>query len=47
MPELVYTPAANADLIDIAAWIESQSASLETAERFLERIMAQCESILL
>ena len=45
MSELVYMPAAIADLIAIALYIEEQSASLEAAERFVVRIMAKCQSL--
>ena len=45
MPELVFTPAANADLVAIALHIEEESANLETAERLVERIIAKCQAL--
>lgn len=43
MPELGFTPAANADLVDVARHIETESGSIETGERFVGRIIAKCE----
>ncbi len=45
MPELVFTPAANADLIAIAEHIEQQTGSLASAERYAGRILAKCTAL--
>lgn len=45
MPRLLLTPAAQASLIEIADYVESASGSLETAERFVLRLIEKCEEL--
>ena len=45
MPRLVLTPAAQANLIEIAGYIESASGSIDAAERFIERLLSRCEEL--
>ena len=45
MHELIFTPAANTDLIEIARQIELESGSLETSERFVGRVIDKCEAL--
>ena len=45
MRDLVLTPAAQADLIAIAEFIEPSNGDLETAERFIGRLLEQCRKI--
>jgi plasmid stabilization system protein ParE len=45
VPRLVLTPAAQANLIEIADYIESESGSIDLAERFVDRLLAKCEDL--
>ena len=45
MPRLVLTPLARANLIEIAEYIESESGSIDAAERFVGRLLAKCEDL--
>ncbi|MGO8954706.1 MAG: type II toxin-antitoxin system RelE/ParE family toxin [Rhodomicrobium sp.] len=45
MPRFVLTPAAQANLIEIASYIESASGSVDAAERFIGRLLAKCEEL--
>jgi toxin ParE1/3/4 len=45
VPRLVLTPAAQANLIEIAEYIESESSSIDVAERFVDRLLTKCEDL--
>lgn len=45
MPRLVFTPAAQANLIEIAGYIEGASDSIDAAERFIGRLLTKCEEL--
>ena len=45
MPRLVFTHAAQTDLVEIADYIENASGSLATAERFTAKLVAKCERL--
>jgi toxin ParE1/3/4 len=45
VPRLVLTPAAQADLIEIAAYIETAGGSLDTDERFADKLLDRCEEL--
>ena len=45
MPRLIYRSTALRDLAEIAAYIEAESASRETAEAFVQRLTDHCERI--
>ena len=45
MPRLVFTHAAQLNLIEIADYIEGRSGSTETAERFCNKLIAKCRRL--
>ena len=45
MRRLIFTLAAQTDLLDIARYIEEQSGHIEVAEAFIGRLVAHCERI--
>jgi toxin ParE1/3/4 len=45
MRRLIFTPAANADLIEIANYIEQTSGHVNAAEAFVGKLVAHCERI--
>jgi toxin ParE1/3/4 len=45
VPRLVLTPAAEADLIEIAGYIENASGSVDAPERFMDRLLTKCEEL--
>ena len=45
MPRLVFTHSAQANLTEIADYIEHSSGSLATAERFTDNLVARCEHL--
>ena len=45
MPKLVYRTAALRDLAEIAAYIEDESGSRETADRFIEKVTSYLAGI--
>jgi toxin ParE1/3/4 len=45
VPRLVLTPAAQANLIEIASYIENASGSIRTAETFIEKLLEKCENL--
>jgi toxin ParE1/3/4 len=45
VPRLVLTPAAQADLFEIANRIENESGSIDMAEHFIGRLLAKCEEL--
>jgi plasmid stabilization system protein ParE len=44
VPPLAFTPAAQANLVEIANYIESARASVDAVERFIDRLLTKCES---
>jgi len=45
VPRLVFTHAAQLNLIEIADYIEGRSGSTETAERFCNKLIAKCRRL--
>jgi toxin ParE1/3/4 len=45
VPRLVFTHAAQADLTEIADYIENASGNIATAERFTAELVAKCEHL--
>ncbi|MBI3420009.1 MAG: type II toxin-antitoxin system RelE/ParE family toxin [Proteobacteria bacterium] len=45
MRRLVFTPAAQANLIEIAEYIENSSGQLAIAERFITQLIEKCEEL--
>ncbi len=45
MRRLIFTPAAQTDLLDIAQHIEAQSGHIDVAEAFVGQLVAHCERI--
>jgi toxin ParE1/3/4 len=42
---LVLTPAAQANLFEIASYIENASGSIEAASTFIEKLLNKCEDL--
>jgi toxin ParE1/3/4 len=45
VPRLILTPAAQANLIEIAEYIEGESGHMGVAERFVDQLLVRCEGL--